>query len=204
MRQETQPDVEAMNHFFGKLTDGELNCRGIALRRRDCPLFLKKFQKKLIEILFDAERCEEVAEKRLSEARTFANTMYSQVRSGNVDVTELAISKHVRKELSAYRSMFPHVIAAKELARRGKRLDEYASVDFIFTNAVHSNPLRRVIPSSISGDGDNHYDRQAYGKLLLDVTDTILKPLEKKSSLQEQELLEWFCAQHEDRPQNSA
>jgi DNA polymerase elongation subunit (family B) len=190
LRQETHPDVEAMNHFFGKLSDGGFNCRGIELRRRDCPTFLKMFQKRLIEILFDADDSGEVVGKRVIEAEAFARKTYSQVVRGDVDAEELTISKRVHREVSAYRSMFPHVVAARQLAMRGKRIEEYSSVNFVYMNAKHSNPFRRVIPSIMVRDGHNYYDRKKYGKLVLDVADTILKPFRKE--IEDRSLLNCF------------
>ncbi|MDQ1281495.1 MAG: DNA-directed polymerase [Thermoproteota archaeon] len=177
MRQETHPDVECMNHFFGKLTDGGFNCRGIDLRRRDCPPFIKKFQKKLMEILFDAENCNEVVEKRVAEAKAYTRETYSKVMRGEVDAKELVISKRVHKDVRDYRSMFPHVVAARQMTTLGKKLKEFSSVDFVFMNSEHRNPLRRVIPLVMVDDGCNYYDRKKYGKLILDVADTILKTL---------------------------
>ena len=78
---------------------------------------------------------------------------------GEIDPAELAVSKRVRKEVDDYRSLFPHVVAAKHLARRGKRLEEHASVDFVYTNAGHRNQMRRVVPSAIVEDGGGYYDR---------------------------------------------
>lgn len=183
MRQETHPDAEAMNHFFGKLTNDEFNCRGIELRRGDCPTFLKKFQSKLIELLFDADNSREVIEKGMVQAKNFTQDIYSQVIKGNVDPVELAISKHVHRKVNTYKSIFPHVVAAKHLAQQGKRIEEYATVDFVFTNAKHSNPLRRVIPIAMMENRYKYCDREKYGKLILSIADTILKTLQSEQIL---------------------
>ncbi len=175
LRQETRPDVEAMNHFFGKLTNGELNCWGIELRRRDCPEFLKEFQRRLIEILFNADDCQGVVENQVAEAKAFVHDTYRRITRGDIDPARLVVSKRVRRNVNSYKAMLPHVVAARHLARQGKKLEEYAIVDFIYTNSEHSNPLRRVLPTDMMGDGCNYYDREKYGKLVLDVADTILK-----------------------------
>jgi DNA polymerase elongation subunit (family B) len=179
MRQETHPNVEAMNRFFGKLTNGELNCRGIELRRRDCPVFLKEFQKRLIQTLFDANDWREIIESRVANAKAFVYDNYHRVLRGDIDPTKLAVSKRLRKDVDSYKSMFPHVVAAKHLAQKGKKLEEYVTVDFVFTNAKHSNPLRRVIPAIMLSEGCNYYDRRKYGRTILDVANTVLKTLEK-------------------------
>ncbi len=185
MRQETRPDVEAMNHFFGKLTNGELNYRGIELRRRDCPAFLKEFQKQLIEILFDARDAKEVVDRQVAKARAFVRDTYLRVVRGEVDPFELVISKRLHRDVNTYRSLFPHVVAGRHLARRGKKLEEYGTVDYVFMSAKNSNPMRRVLPVAMMDKGQIHYDRVKYGKLLLDVADTVLKsfPTNQTASL---------------------
>lgn len=45
--------------------------------------------------------------------------------------------------------MFPHVVAAKHLAQHGKRLDEYATVVFVYTNAEHRNPVGWGLPAGM-------------------------------------------------------
>ncbi len=178
MNQRTNSGIEAMNRFYGKLTNEELHYRGIELRHRDCPIFLKRFQEKLIETLFDAKNGDSIIESGFGRAKALAHIIRRQVIEGNVDPAELSISKHMGKDLDSYKSMLPHVVAAKHLARRGKRLEEYASVDFVYMNADHSNPMRRVLPSPMMDGQRGYYDREKYGKLVLDVAETILKPLE--------------------------
>ena len=177
MNQRTHSGMGAMNRFYGKLTNDELHYRGIELRRRDCPVFLKRFQEKLIETLFDAKNGDDVVESGVGRAKALAQIIRRQVVEGKVDPVELSISKHMRKDVDAYKSMLPHVVAAKHLARGGKKLEEYASVDFVYMNTDHSNPMRRVLPSLMMDGQRGYYDREKYGKLVLDVADTILKPL---------------------------
>ncbi len=143
--------------------------------------------------MFDAENKRGVVESQVSKAKAFARNTYRQIMKGDVDPAELAISKRIRKDLNAYKSMFPHVVVARHLAWQGKRLEEYETVDFVFTNAKHGNPLQRVIPAIMMGNGCSYYDREKYGKLVLDVADTILKPLKKQSnSFQNSSLLKCF------------
>jgi DNA polymerase I len=181
MNQRTHPEMEAMNRFYGKLTNGGLHSRGIELRRRDCPQFLKRFQERLIEILFKAKNGNDVVE-RIGEAEAFTQAIRRRIIEGDVDPSELSVSKHLRKDPNAYRSMLPHVVAAKHLARGGKRLEEYTSIDFVYMNADHSNPMRRVMPSLMMDGQRGHYDKERYANLVLDVAKTILKPLEASSA----------------------
>jgi len=174
LKQETHPDVEAMNRFFGKLTNGSFNCRGIELRRKDCPSFLQEFQRKLIALVFDADNSREVIEKQMVEAKAFTQATYQSVLRRGGAGSDLAFHKRVHKEVKAYKSMFPHVVAAKQLALQGNHFEDHSSVDFVFTNAEHHNPWRHVLPLALVKEGGTSYDRRKYGKLVLDVAETIL------------------------------
>lgn len=48
-------------------------------------------------------------------------------------------------------------------------------VDYIFTNASHTNPLYRVTPRAlIVENGDFEYDKEKYRDLLLEAAETVL------------------------------
>lgn len=100
---------------------------------------------------------------------------------GSVDPFELTITKHVYKDIEAYQSMFPHVVAAKHLAWHGGRLGEYGSIDFLYVNTGHSNPMRRALPTVLLDKERGYYDRVKYGELVKEVARTILGPLRKRS-----------------------
>ncbi len=174
---------EAMNRFFGKLVDGGFHCRGIDVRRCDCPNFLKVFQNRLMEVLFDAEDCADVLERGVSEAEAFTQQTYRRVVEGRVDPFELKITKHVYKDIETYRSMFPHVVAARHLDWHGGRLGDYGSVDFLYVNAGHSNPMRRTLPTVLLDKERSYYDRVKYGELVKEVARTILGPLRKRAKV---------------------
>jgi len=61
----SDPRVEAANHYYGKLMDGSLFCRGVELRRHDTPPYIKRLQMRVMEMLFNAESAEEVLESQL-------------------------------------------------------------------------------------------------------------------------------------------
>jgi DNA polymerase elongation subunit (family B) len=172
---------EAMNRFFGKLTNGGFHCRGIDVRRCDCPAFLKSFQNRLMELLFDAGDCADVLERGVSEAEAFTQQTYRRVLEGRVDPFELTITKHVYKDIEAYQSMFPHVVAAKHLAWHGGRLGDYGSVDFLYVSTGHSNPMRRALPTVLLDKERGYYDRVKYGGLVKEVARTILGSLRHES-----------------------
>ena len=173
MKQKTHPNMEAMNHFFGKLINGEFNSRGIDLRRRDCPVFLKEFQRKLIEIFFDAENPQEIIESQVAKAKAFIRDTYRQIMRGDVDLDKLVVSKRVQRDLNTYKVMLPHVVAARHLVQQGKIITKGDTVDFVYVNANHGNPFRRVLPVAM-GSACGYYDHEKYGNMVLDAAETVL------------------------------
>ena len=177
MNSKMPPAFEVMNRFYGKLTNGELYYRGIEMRRRDCPVLLKNFQEKLIQTIFDAKNKEQVLDRATHVAETFTQNVHNHIIHGTVEIDDLTITKHLRKNVNSYKAMLPHVVAAKHLVRKGKKFEDYSSVNFVYTNSAHTNPMRRVLPPLIMDDKNSYYDRKRYAGLLLDAADTILKPL---------------------------
>jgi len=172
MSQESMPEMEATRRYFGKLTNGELYYRGIDLRRHDTPPFLKELQEKLMKILFDADSVQDVNTRQFRKACDFVMEICRRIRRGEVDPTGLTVTKILRKPVNEYHSMLPHVAAAKQIEMKGVRLTGGETVNFLYVNADHKNPHRRVV--SLPVRGRRYYDRERYAELALGVAETIL------------------------------
>jgi DNA polymerase elongation subunit (family B) len=87
-----------------------------------------------------------------------------KVMTGAIQVQDLVVSKLLGQELDKYKSLFPHVSAAIQLANQGKTTTVGEGVEYIFTNSRHSNPLCRVIPKDLFEEGEEfEYDREISG-----------------------------------------
>ncbi len=166
-------NMEAQKHYFGALYDGELVARGIELRRHDTPAFIKAFQAELIRILFDCSTVEEVNSVGYERAMVSVTRAVDRVMSAEMSLEELTVSKTIRKSADKYRSLFPHVAAAIQLASRGKVVKAGEDVNFIYMDSDHHNPLCRVIPCELAGSKVN-FDREKYRDMLLDAAETVL------------------------------
>ena len=81
----------------------------------------------------------------------------------------------MRQDLYKYRSLFPHVSAALQLTEAGVPLTRGDTIQYIYTDAAHSNPLRRVTPVEFIEEGrEQVYDKEKYREMLLEATETIL------------------------------
>jgi len=172
LNQSSMPEMGATRRYFGKLTTGELYYRGIDLRRYDAPTFLKEFQERLMKILFDAENIEEVKIKQFRKACYFVEETCRKIRRGEIDPLGLVVRKVLRKPVGEYCNLLPHVVAARQLEWKGKSPEYGEYVRFLYVNAGHRNPYRRV--ASFPLDEHVYYDRERYVELVLDVAETIL------------------------------
>ena len=166
----TDPLQGASNRYYGKLTDGSLFYRGIELRKHDTPLYMNRLQERVMATLFDVEDGEGVMRVGLPRALAVANRAFEDLRRGRVDAKELVISKRLSRELTQYRSLQAHVVAALLGA------EEEGNSRFIYANSENSNPYLRVKPSFMLGDSGGKYDRRKYVELARRTVMSLLSP----------------------------
>ena len=64
-----------------------------------------------------------------------------------LDKQDLIISGLLRQDINKYKSLFPHISAAIQLCNnRCKHPIKGDTIQYIYTNLQHSNPLCRVVP----------------------------------------------------------
>ncbi len=172
--QEADPETEASRKYYGKLMNGELYIRGIELRRKGYPLYIKRFQRELIELLLKADSKKQV-ESNVRKAINYVFKKINEVKSGKVPVEELILTRGLRKNVTSYRYMLPHVSAAMQLEMHGRRKKE---VSFIYTCANHFDPLRRIKEASLIKD--TSHDKRKYIEMVVEAAETILSPFKVK------------------------
>jgi DNA polymerase elongation subunit (family B) len=164
--------MDAQKRYFGLLTDGKLVTRGIEIRRHDCPRFIKTFQTQLIHHLFAVDTVDAVKQEGLQNALSYVYRTLNAIARHEITPKELIISKILRKPLPAYTQQSPHVAAAQNLIQQGQHISDGDIIDFIYVNARHPNPLRRVTPTDLCDTP--YYDAEKYRDLILDAAETVL------------------------------
>lgn len=129
--------------------------------------------------LFDADDSEGVLRSGLSRALAIANRSFEDLRRGRVDASELVISKRLLRELTQYRSLQAHVVAALLGA------EEEGNSRYIYVNSESSNPFLRVKPSFMLGDADGMYDRKKYVEVARRTVMSLLSPFLIEDTLKE-------------------
>jgi DNA polymerase elongation subunit (family B) len=170
---EADERIEALKHHYGISHNNELIVRGIEIRRHDAPNFIKDFQSELLYTLFDCKDSTEVLLKGYENALLVVTKTIDKVMTGELELKDLVVSKILRQDLYKYRSLFPHVSAALQLTQAGVPLVRGDTIQYIYTDATHSNPLRRVTPLDLVS-GEEDYDREKYRDMLLEAAETVL------------------------------
>jgi hypothetical protein len=97
--------------------------------------------------LFDYKSEEEVINKGYENALLLVTKAIDKIMIGGDDVTknDLVISKLLGQNIEKYRSLFPHVSAAIQLASEERYPSKGDIIRYIYTDSQHKNPLCRVI-----------------------------------------------------------
>jgi DNA polymerase elongation subunit (family B) len=101
----------------------------------------------------------------------------------------IVISKLLGQDIEKYKSLFPHVSAAIQLLSAtggGKYPTKGDTIQYIYTDSQHKNPLCRVVPLEILHKGEKekdskengktlNYDKDKYREMILDASETVLR-----------------------------
>ncbi len=169
---EADEKMEARKHYFGHTYDNQLITRGIETRRHDSPIFIKEFQRTLLSKLFDCNTYEEVQTTGYENALMYITQSIDKLMNGEVQITDLVISKLLRQNIEKYKSLFPHVAAAIQLNVSGVITNRGDNIQYIHTDSSHADPLHRITPAKLISS--ENYDKEKYLEMLLDSAEVVL------------------------------
>jgi DNA polymerase elongation subunit (family B) len=164
--------IGAVNRYYGRTAEGGHVCRGIELRRRDTPPYVARVQREAIEALLRPDSVEGVRTEGLRRALEVIDGACRRLRLGEVPHDQLRASTVLRKEPGEYKARLPHVAAAEALGMAGARVEAGSLVDYVYVDAGHSNPFRRVRPAAL-GRG---VDVEKYVELVREAGRSVLMP----------------------------
>ena len=169
---EADEKMEARKHYYGITYDNQLITRGIDTRRHDSPKFIKQFQTTLLSKFFNCGNSEEVLTTGYQNSLLYITQSIDKLMNGEVQITDLVISKLLRQYIEKYRSLFPHVAAAIRLNISGVTAARGDNIQYVHTDSNHADPLHRVTPAKLIST--QNYDRQRYLEMLLDSAESVL------------------------------
>ncbi len=164
--------VPVPNRYFGVFQSGEIKVRGIELRRRDTPAFIKEAQTRVLDILARSASARGLRD-RLPAVRDLVHEILSDMRAGRIPLENLLVGQCLSRELAEYRSPSPVAIAVRQLEAVGKHTRPGQYVRFWYTRGepgIHAWNLPDL-PDRRS------LDLVRYRELLLRAVHSILVPL---------------------------
>jgi DNA polymerase elongation subunit (family B) len=147
-----------------------------------------QFQTNLLHTLFDGcKDSSEVVNKGYEKALLLVTNAIDKIMTGeDLEQQDLVISKLLRQDINKYKSLFPHVSAAIQLCHNnnnnnntGKYPQKGDTIQYIYTNSQHSNPLCRVVVPIEQNVVQTtkpllEYDKEKYREMIFDAAETVL------------------------------
>ena len=130
--------VGSLNRYYGAMEGGKLKVRGVELRRRDSPPFIKAAQQDMLDVLARADGPDAFA-AMVPEALAALRRRADAVRAGTVDPKDLLFRTHASKAVDEYEQLNLTAAAMRQLREEGLEVQPGQGVRYVVTDA----PSRR-------------------------------------------------------------
>ncbi|TXT59701.1 MAG: putative DNA polymerase (Inactivated B2-family) [Promethearchaeota archaeon] len=162
-----EPDVPALNHYWGIKSDGDKKIRGIEIRRRDIPQIIKRAQREFIEV-FDCVTSVDAFKKKIPKVEQKLFSYAKEINSGDLSREDLTIIQRISRRPSEYKVNSYQAVAARQLEKAGEIASPGKKVKYIILNADADPdfPERKVILTDLFDPERHTYDKEKYLELL--------------------------------------
>ena len=168
------PRIPTANRYVGWYTNNEIKIRGIEIRRRDTPVFIKRLQGEMLKIFGRARTIKEV-EALVPEALLKAKEFIDLLRSGKADPLELVVRRHISREADEYTNRSASAEVTKALEEAGVHLAPGESIEYIIVDASGKRAPEKAKPVVLYSLEDG-YDIEKYTELALKAVETLVFP----------------------------
>lgn len=170
------PHLPTANRYVGYYSNGEIKIRGIEVRRRDTPLFIKRMQGEMLKIFEHAAGIAEVR-RLFPAALEKAKEFLTILRSGRADPLELVIRRHISKGADEYTNRSTNAEAVKALDEAGITLQPGEMVEYVIVDATGKKKPRKAVPLALYSFDDG-YDIDKYTEIAKKAAETLLGPVQ--------------------------
>jgi len=168
------PHIPTANRYVGWYTNSEIKIRGIELRRRDTPVFIKRMQGEMLQIFGAAKNVAEV-EALVPAALVKAKEHIDLLRSGKADPLELVVRRHISREADQYANRSASAEVTKALEEAGIHLAPGEMIEYVIVDASGKKKPQKAIPLALYSLDDG-YDIEKYTEMTLKGVETLLLP----------------------------
>ena len=168
------PMIPTANRYVGWYTNNEIKIRGIEIRRRDTPVFIKRMQGEMLQI-FGAARGVAGLEPLVPAALAKAGEYLVLLRSGKADPLELVVRRHISQEADEYANRSANAEVARALEEAGIHLAAGEMIEYIILDATGKKKPQKAVPLALYSFEDG-YDIEKYTEMALKAVETLLLP----------------------------
>jgi DNA polymerase elongation subunit (family B) len=168
------PHIPTANKYVGWYMNNEIKIRGIEIRRRDTPVFIKRLQGEMLKLFGQAQTVRGV-EAIVPAALALAGEFLGTLRSGHTDPLELVIHRHLTREAEEYTTNTANAAAAKALLEAGVHLAPGEMIDYVIVDMSGKRKPAKALPVALYA-ADEGYDIETYTDMALKAVETLLLP----------------------------
>jgi len=168
------PRIPTANRYVGWYANNEIKIRGIEVRRRDTPVFIKRLQGEMLQIFGAAPTVAKV-EELVPAALAKAGEAIVLLRSGTANPLELVIRRHLSRDPEEYTTNTASAGAAKALDEAGVHLAPGEMVEYIIVDASGKKKPAKALPVPLYESSEG-YDIETYTDMALKAVETLLLP----------------------------
>ncbi|MEF8847872.1 MAG: DNA polymerase domain-containing protein [Candidatus Thermoplasmatota archaeon] len=166
--------VGALNRYYGLFDNGVLKTRGIELRQKNIPVFLKDTQKKMLDVLSRADNKQEFL-KKIPACIDVLKKQALKVIKGRVDLDEMIYTTCVSKDVEEYKVDNLVKSALLQMKDLGLDVKPGQNVCYVVSDEGSRDYKKRV---TLSGkiNGETMLDVDFYLRKLSECGESILLP----------------------------
>jgi DNA polymerase-2 len=171
------PQRPVATRYFGVFADGSLKVRGLACRRRDTPLFVRRAQEALLARMAQAVTVTELMalEPELAE---MAAGFRQRLQEGGIPARDLVITRVLSQKVEDYRVDTPTALAARQLEKAGIHLQPGEKVRYVHREKKGGPKECRIAAAPFLETLDD-YDAELYLELLERALEEVMLPFGK-------------------------
>jgi len=170
----TDREIPTANRYVGTYTNGETKVRGLEVRRGDIPLFTRKVQGEVIELMSKASGIEDL-KNLVPEIMEIVRAHLEVLRSGRVPALELVVRHTISKEADEYENNSMQAVVARAMEEAGIALKPGETAEYIIIDHTGKKNPTKAKPFVLYRSEDG-YDVEKYSELTLKSIEVLLEP----------------------------
>ncbi len=158
------------NRYFGRFNDGTMKVRGIQLRRRDTPAFIRRMQQEMLDRMVRAETIDEVRSLH-GQMDDLYHAWKAQLLQQEVPWRDVLLRRTVSRPVDAYTVDGVSSLSLQQLAGMGIKLEPGEKVRYLIVSKKAKDRHRRYLTEEKAELEEREgrkvmYDSKAYVSLL--------------------------------------